>query len=90
MRAKVGDWLVVESAETDRPVRRALITEVGGPDGTPPFHVRWLDDDHEGVVFPGPDAHVVDAQRQHELDARTGTRMDAVRRELAASKPPAG
>ncbi|WP_449063164.1 DUF1918 domain-containing protein [Planomonospora algeriensis] len=21
--------------------------------------VRWVDDEHEGLVFPGPDAHVV-------------------------------
>jgi hypothetical protein len=58
MQAKKGDWLVVESSAVDRPGRRGLVLDVEGPDGTPPFLVRWEDNGHEGLIFPGPDAHV--------------------------------
>jgi hypothetical protein len=27
-----------------------------GERGTPPYLVRWLDDGHEGLFFPGPGA----------------------------------
>ncbi len=29
-------------------------------DGAPPYRVRWSDG-HEGLVYPGPDAHIVPA-----------------------------
>jgi hypothetical protein len=58
MRAHVGDHLVVESRTVDAPRREGEILEVHGDDGTPPFVVRW-EDGHEGLMFPGPDAHVV-------------------------------
>ncbi|HEY4992524.1 MAG TPA: DUF1918 domain-containing protein [Nakamurella sp.] len=61
MRAKKGDWLVVEGAVVDRPGRRGVVLDVEGPDGAPPFLVRWDDNGHEGLVFPGPDAHIVAA-----------------------------
>jgi hypothetical protein len=61
MHAKKGDWLVVESSVLDRHSRRGIILDVEGPDGTPPFLVRWEDNGHETLVFPGPDAHVAAA-----------------------------
>jgi hypothetical protein len=61
MQAKKGDWLVVESSAVDRSGRRGLVLDVEGPDGTPPFLVRWEDNGHEGLIFPGPDAHVAAA-----------------------------
>jgi hypothetical protein len=62
MKAHVGDQLVVES-RTDRQHRRqGEVLEVRGDDGSPPYLVRW-DDGHEVLMFPGPDAHVVPAQR---------------------------
>ena len=33
------------------------VLEVRGPNGEPPYLVRWTDG-HEGLMFPGPDAHV--------------------------------
>jgi hypothetical protein len=56
MKAKTGDWLV----EPDG--RRALIAEVKHEDGRPPYVVRWLDTEHEALVFPGPDTHLVTAE----------------------------
>ncbi|AHH97005.1 hypothetical protein GCM10010174_52100 [Kutzneria viridogrisea] len=58
MHARPGDWLVVDRSGCGLPPRRALVLEVHSPDGAPPYHVRWLDTEHEGVVFPGEDAHV--------------------------------
>jgi hypothetical protein len=49
--------MVVASARLDRPVRDGEILRVG-PDGSGPFLVRWSDDGHETLFFPGPDAHV--------------------------------
>lgn len=60
MQAKVGDRLLVESAKVDAPRRAGEVIEVRGTEGGPPFVVRW-DDGHEGLVFPGPDAHIVPA-----------------------------
>lgn len=62
MRAKQGDWLIVEALHTGEVRRRGLILEVHGPDGSPPFLIRWSDGDHESLVFPGPDAHLETAE----------------------------
>jgi hypothetical protein len=58
MIAKVGDRLVLEGVHVGDRRRIGVITAVPHPDGTPPYHVRWLDDGHVGLVFPGPEAHV--------------------------------
>ena len=58
MEAKVGDRLVVESRKIETPRREGEILEVRGEAGSPPYVVRWSDG-HEGVTYPGPDAHVV-------------------------------
>ena len=57
MKAHVGDRIIVASPTTGGTVRDGEITEVRGPDGGPPYMVRWTDD-HTGLYFPGPDAHV--------------------------------
>jgi hypothetical protein len=58
MHAAVGDRLVVRSQHLDGPVRAGEIIEVRGPDGSPPYVVRWGDSGHESLVFPGPDAFI--------------------------------
>ena len=58
MQVKPGDRLVVEGHTDSEPRREAEVLEVRGPDGGPPFLVRWKDG-HEGLVFPGADAHIV-------------------------------
>ena len=57
MQAAVGDRLVVESSKVGSPRREGEIIEVRGQDGGPPYIVRWSDG-HEGLSYPGPDAHV--------------------------------
>ena len=58
MRATVGDQIVVRSPHVDEHVRAGEILEVRGPEGEPAFLVRWSDDGHEGLFYPGPDAQV--------------------------------
>ena len=58
MRAQVGDHLVVEGRTDTRSKQEGEVVEVRGADGAPPYVVRWSDG-HEGLVFPGPDAHIV-------------------------------
>lgn len=58
MYATQGDRLVIRSAHVDEPVRDGEILEVHGENGGPPYVVRWSDNGHEGLIFPGPDASV--------------------------------
>jgi hypothetical protein len=58
MRAQVGDRIVIRNAHVDEPVRDGEVLEVRGPDGEPPFRVRWSDTGHEALLFPGPDASI--------------------------------
>lgn len=57
MRAKAGDRLIAESNKDSVHRREGEITEVRGEDGGPPYWVKW-EDGHEGLAYPGPDAHV--------------------------------
>ncbi len=77
MKAKVGDWLVTKGLTIDQHEHFGLITEVRSDDGSPPYVVRWADDDHEATVFPGPDAIVVTAEEKREMDARAERRIAA-------------
>ncbi|GII76687.1 hypothetical protein Sru01_16690 [Sphaerisporangium rufum] len=58
MKAKVGDRLVLESAQLGKPRRIGIIVGLHHADGSPPYDVRWLDQEHPTMVFPGPDARV--------------------------------
>ena len=58
MIAKAGERLVVPGRRLGAPARDAEILKVRHADGSPPYVVRWSDDGHVGLFFPGPDAHV--------------------------------
>jgi hypothetical protein len=58
MKANVGDRLIIKGHHVGEPDRDAEILEVHGEDGAPPWLVRWGDDGHEGLFFPGPDATI--------------------------------
>lgn len=58
MKAHIGDRLILEGAHVGDSRRIGVITQLRHEDGTPPYLVRWLDNDHEALVFPGPDARV--------------------------------
>ncbi|MER7369911.1 DUF1918 domain-containing protein [Nonomuraea wenchangensis] len=63
MRASVGDRLVVEGTYGGELRKEGIIVRVEHDDGSPPYIVRWLEDGHETLVFPGPDARVVAGAR---------------------------
>jgi hypothetical protein len=58
MRAHEGDWLVIMGVTVGVPEQRGRIIEVRSEDGSPPYLVRWISDNHVSTVFPGPDAVV--------------------------------
>ena len=58
MKAQTGDRLVMEGAHVGTPRRVGIVLEVHGKDGSPPYRVRWLDNGHETLCFPGSDTHV--------------------------------
>ena len=70
MRATVGDMLVVRGHRQGEPDRRGEVLEVHGTDGGPPFLVRWDDDGHVGLVYPGPDASVEPVEHEAQPGAR--------------------
>jgi hypothetical protein len=55
MQASVGDRILIHGHVVGQADRTGEIIEVRGPDGSPPYVVRF-DDGHETLVYPGPDA----------------------------------
>lgn len=58
MQARVGDRIVIRGHRVGQPLRDGEVLEVRGSDGGPPYIVRWEDDGHETLFFPGSDADV--------------------------------
>ena len=58
MKAQTGDRLVVEGIHVGDARRVGVILDVSHADGSPPYTVRWLDDGHETLVFPGSEARI--------------------------------
>jgi hypothetical protein len=57
MQANVGDCLHIHGHLVGQSDRLGDIVEVRGPDGSPPYLVRF-DDGHQDLVVPGPDATI--------------------------------
>ena len=64
MRAKVGDLLVVSGSES----RTGRVIRVLGPDGAPPYVIKWLSDGHIAMVTPSPYSRIVPAGQQGASD----------------------
>lgn len=62
MKATVGDVVVAAGAGHDHSTRNGTVVKVLGPDGAPPFMVRWSDTGDETFYFPDPSAVV-----EHQL-----------------------
>lgn len=58
MKATVGDRLVVRGHRVGEPERDAEVLEARGEDGGPPYVVRWSEDGHESLMFPGNDVYI--------------------------------
>jgi hypothetical protein len=67
MKAAPGDWLMIESTHLNEQKRHGLILEVRGPDGSPPYLVRWDDSKAETVVIPSAGAHILTAEQMTKL-----------------------
>jgi hypothetical protein len=58
MKASPGDRIVIRGHHLGEPERDCEVLAVEGPDGDPPFRVRWGDTGREALFFPGSDAQV--------------------------------
>lgn len=63
MHANEGDKILIRGHRVNDPDRWCYVLEVRGADGGPPYRVRWGEDGHESLFFPGPDASVATEQR---------------------------
>ncbi|MET9315829.1 DUF1918 domain-containing protein [Kribbella sp. NPDC003505] len=70
MHAVTGNWIIVESTHLNEHKRQGLIMEVHGPDGSPPYLVRWDDTGTESVFVPGPGTHILTAEQLEQLHDR--------------------
>lgn len=57
MRAHVGDHLVPDGDHD----RAAVVIGLRNADGSPPYVVKYLNDGHIALVFPGPYTRLVRA-----------------------------
>ena len=58
MQASVGDRIVIKGHRVGEPDRDAEVLDVLGDGGGPPYRIRWGDNGHETLFFPGSDAFV--------------------------------
>lgn len=58
MKVEAGDRITVRGHRVGEPERHGEVLEVRGDDGGPPYRVRWDDDGHESLFFPGSDVVV--------------------------------
>ena len=58
MKAHTGDKLTISGHQVGEPKRVGRIEEVRGADGEPPYRVRWIENDHVTLLFPGPDCSI--------------------------------
>jgi hypothetical protein len=56
MRAKVGDRITVRGRKVGDRNREGEIVEIRGADGTPPYLIRWDNEQGEHLLYPGSDA----------------------------------
>ena len=58
MYAIKGDRLLVQGNHAGQPLRDGEIIAVRGDDGAPPYLVRWADDGHVSLTYPGPETWI--------------------------------
>ncbi|MFF2147167.1 DUF1918 domain-containing protein [Kitasatospora sp. NPDC058190] len=56
MKAAVGDRIIVQATRPGAARRDGEIVGLHHPDGSPPWDVRWSDNDRVTEYFPGSDA----------------------------------
>jgi hypothetical protein len=58
MQADKGDRIIIKGHAIGEPDRDCEVLEAQGADGAPPYLVRWGDNGHQAIFFPGSDARV--------------------------------
>ena len=58
MKTQVGDEIIVDAPHQGDLPRKGEVLEVRDTGGVEHYRVRW-DDGHEGLFYPGSDAHSV-------------------------------
>jgi len=58
MRASIGDRIIIRGHRVGQANRDCEVLEARGVDDGPPFLVRWGEDGHQSLFFPGSDATV--------------------------------
>ena len=58
MKAQTGDKLTISGHGVGEPKRVGSIDAVRGVAGGPPYRVRWMENDHVTLLFPGPDCSI--------------------------------
>ena len=58
MKTRVGDEIVVDGPHQGDLAKKGEVLEVRDAGGVEHYRVRW-DDGHEGLFYPGSDAHTV-------------------------------
>jgi hypothetical protein len=74
MQAHQGDRLILEGTHIGDGRRVGVILEVRGAGGAPPYLVRWMEDDHVTLVFPGPASRVETPHTAPGVAAEAGNR----------------
>ncbi len=57
MHAQAGDRITVKGRHQGDGERHGEVIQVDGPDGAPPYLIRW-EDGHDSLFFPSSDAEI--------------------------------
>ena len=76
LRASPGDEIVIKGHHLGEPEREGEILEALGPEGMPPFEVRW-DDGGVTRLYPSSDAYV---RHLHHRSRAAGARRKSAQR----------
>lgn len=64
MHANVGDEIVVDPVHVGQPTRRGEILEVLLKNDVTHYRVRWDDNGHETIFYPGSTTHALHPGRR--------------------------
>ena len=70
MRAAPGSHITIKSHHLGEPGRTGEVLAARGPDESEPFVVRWAENGHTSLLFPGDDC-IVDGLVYEPLDDRS-------------------
>jgi hypothetical protein len=59
MQASVGDEILIDPVHVGEPTRRGEILEILTTNDVTHYRVRWDDNGHETVFYPGSTTHTV-------------------------------